>query len=253
MLPEESLSRPYRCCPPDREICGQESTDFSNATFSPGLPCLPEQGKKILIDLHRGNLRYVNGCSERNPASPEERRALSVAQYPDVIAVSCSDSRVNPADIFDMNAGTIFEIGNAGEIVCNSASPGDSTLIGSIEYMVNQFVAENRCGVLLILGHDNCGAVGSALAIPENQSAGSPHLDTLLTAVRNHIPPDVQANPGEALRTAVKANASGVVNDLLEHSQIIRNALTAGHLVVAQASYHLDSGEVKFLAPVNED
>ena len=245
-----------------QEDQGQLSKD---ATFSKqAKQMVLSPADAILQELKDGNERFVRGESIRKPASRDERKMLENGQKPDVICICCADSRVDPSDAFDMGTGRIFEVENAGEIVIepqNSKGSGSmlkrilgirneaptSTAIGTIEYMVSAMVAEDSTGVLLVLGHTHCGAVQSALEVPAGTSAGSPHLDALLQAVRNHLPQEVQDNPGEALEHAVAANAQGVVNDILEHSALVRKAVASGHLVIAQATYHLDTGKVGFL------
>lgn len=97
------------------------------------------------------------------------------------------------------------------------------------------------------MGHTECGAVQSAIPDKTAMGSGSPHLDHLIDTVRNNIPDDVRKAPGTAFETAVKANASAVLNSILNNSPLVQSAVSSGSLVIMQAIYDIHDGTVKYL------
>jgi len=212
---------------------------------------IPPAAIRILRRLVEGNRRFLRGELQHPNKDQATRIRLTQGQDPEVILVTCSDSRVDYNSVFDFGLGDVFAIENAGELVI-AAGQGASLDMASIEYMVKHYVDSHRCGILLVLGHTDCGAVSAALTHSAGISVGSPHLDLLLDSVRANIPEDVQQQPGLALEQATKANASAVLNSILEHSEIVRAAQAGGHLVVVQATYILETGEVRFLCGIEK-
>ncbi len=212
--------------------------DIQGETVSP-------EGLEILQRLIEGNKRFVAGVLQHPRQDAHTRAEVARGQHPDVILVTCSDSRVAPDCVFDAGLGDIFSIENAGGLVI-AAGEDTSLDIASVEYMVQRYEEEGRCGALVVMGHTHCGAIFAAVHTPEGKSAGSPHLDLLVQSVRENIPFEVLRDPGPGLERAVKANNCAVLNSLLEKSAIVRHALESGHLVAVQATYELESGQVIF-------
>lgn len=109
--------------------------------------------KEALEKLKAGNLAYLKAARGAGDISPELRKKLfSEGQTPYAVIVACSDSRVVPECIFSAGLGELFVIRVAGNVI-------DDHQLGSIEYAVSHLKAQ----LVLVLGHDNCGAVGAAL------------------------------------------------------------------------------------------
>jgi carbonic anhydrase len=100
--------------------------------------------------LLAGNKRFMSGKPRAHPLV-SLRRKLASGQSPNVIVLSCSDSRVSPELIFDQSLGDLFVVRTAGNIA-------DRVALGSMEYAVAHF----HSPVLLVLGHQKCGAVIAA-------------------------------------------------------------------------------------------
>ena len=111
---------------------------------------------KILMD---GNQRFVEHKSIHPNRCDETRASLLEKQKPFAVIVSCSDSRVPTEIIFDVGLGDVFVIRTAGHVLCNE-------VMGSIEYAVQSL----GCKLIMILGHDNCGAIKSALKAYEEKA-----------------------------------------------------------------------------------
>ena len=193
----------------------------------------------------QGNERFVEGRLEHPHQNPARRQELAGSQDPDVILVTCSDSRVDADALFDMGLGDIFAIENAGDLVFAQGQEA-SLDMASIEYMANHYRHADRCGVLLVLAHTHCGAVATTLATPARQTTGSPHLDLLVDTIRTNLPVEARAEPGPGNRHAVDANAAAVLQSILQRSKIVRQAVAGGHLLALTATYDLETGWVHF-------
>lgn len=185
---------------------------------------------KIWADLMEGNRRFVAGTeTPRNVAAV--RKVLANGQHPQVIVLTCADSRVSPELIFDKNLGELFVVRSAGNIA-------DRVGLGSIEYAAEHLKAR----LLLVMGHDKCGAVAAALA------GAKVHSPNLASIVRR-ITPAVkkvkdQATGEDLLRLAVEANARQSAEDVLKKSRVLAEIVEHGDLTVVRAVYRLTSGEV---------
>merc|ERR1719487_2847511 len=135
--------------------------------------------KQVLSQLQKGNARFWMGVSRRPEASAFERRALIMQQYPSVAILGCSDSRVPIEIVFDQGLGDIFVIRVAGNCL-------DNTTTASLQYAVKHLEVK----VVVVLGHEGCGAVKAAQSSPEDIKKESPHLQQLLTSIKSDLDAD---------------------------------------------------------------
>jgi carbonic anhydrase len=189
--------------------------------------------KEIIGRLEEGNSRFTSDSLVSKLKDSSRRNALTGGQQPFAIVLSCADSRVVPELAFDTGLGEIFVVRVAGNIA-NSSS------IASIEYAV----AHLGCKVIVVLGHESCGAVTAAVAGGDNGY----NLNHLLS----HITPAIAASgEGASIADVIKKNAALTVEELKNRSAIIGKAVDSGALEIKAAYYHLDSGRVEML-DVNE-
>ena len=185
--------------------------------------------QEIIERLKEGNERFVVDKLDGKLQDSSRRSALTTGQQPDVIILSCADSRVVPELAFDTGLGELFVVRVAGN-VANTSS------VASIEYAVA------HCGskVIVVLGHQSCGAVTAAV----NGGDNGYNLNHLLA----HITPAINASAaGAPINEVVKKNAELTVNELINRSAIIKNAVESGDVKTVPAYYNLDSGKVDFL------
>jgi carbonic anhydrase len=180
--------------------------------------------------LMEGNRRFVAG-KLRIRALAATRRALIQGQQPGVIVLGCSDSRVSPTLVFDQGLGDLFVIRTAGNVA-------DAVALGSIEYAVEHLPTR----LLVVLGHERCGAVSAAVAAAPIRS---PNLKSIV----QRIAPAVEkvrprAGADDLVALAVEENARESADSLSEQSEIIRKAVATGSLVVVPAVYRLATGQV---------
>jgi carbonic anhydrase len=183
---------------------------------------------QIWKDLATGNQRYVSGKTALHDFAAQ-RKAPVKMQHPQVAVLSCSDSRVPPELIFDTGLGELFVVRSAGE-------DDDLLSIGSFEYSVKHLGST----VIVVMGHQSCGAVTAACAGGKSESV---NLDTV---VRPIAPSCGKMDPKkpETLDLAVRDHVHSVAQELLTNSTILRKAVDEGKLTIIEAYYSLEIGEV---------
>ena len=184
---------------------------------------------EIKSRLTEGNQRFVADKLDGKLQDSSRRDLLTSGQEPYAIILSCADSRVVPELAFDAGLGELFVVRVAGN-VANSSS------LASIEYAVA------HCGskVIVVLGHQSCGAVTAAVAGGDNGYS----LNHLLS----HITPAIAASAdGAEVNDVVRKNAELTAKELVARSSIIKNAVDSGGVEILPAYYNLDSGKVDFL------
>ncbi|WP_232830161.1 carbonic anhydrase [Lewinella sp. IMCC34191] len=184
---------------------------------------------QVLDRLKKGNERFVSDKLDGKLQNSARRGELTSGQEPYAIILSCADSRVVPELAFDTGLGEIFTVRVAGN-VANTSS------IASIEYAV----AHIGTPVIVVLGHEACGAVTAAV----NGGDNGYNLNHLLS----HIAPALdKTDDGADVNTVVKENARLTAEELKTRSPIIRKAVEAGKVKIVPAYYNLGSGKVDML------
>jgi carbonic anhydrase len=190
--------------------------------------------------LRAGNGRFVENASAPLPVNAETRAAQTKGQAPHAIVLSCADSRVPPEVIFNAGLGELFVVRSAGGAT-------DKAVMASLEYAAEHL----HSPLLVVMGHESCGAVKTAVdARPGSPSMG-PNLDYLVRSIRPAFDRLTTPADAEHLREAVLANVEQVVNDILDHSGILRRLQQASQLHVVGAYYELATGRVRFSEPVS--
>ena len=185
--------------------------------------------QEVLDRLKLGNERFVADKLDGKLQCSTRRSSLVGGQAPYAIVLSCADSRVVPELSFDTGLGELFVVRIAGNVA-------NTSTIGSIEYAV----AHIGCPLLVVMGHENCGAVTAAIDGGDNGY----NINHLL----GHIKPAMaKAGKTADVNTVVKMNAQLTVTELSSRSQIIRDAIESGKLKVVPAYYALGTGQVEFL------
>ncbi|MEG4270749.1 MULTISPECIES: carbonic anhydrase [unclassified Microcoleus] len=185
-----------------------------------------------LKKLMEGNERYI----EQKRTFPDQARSRVVevaqGQHPFATILACSDSRVAPEIIFDQGLGDLFDIRVAGNFL-------DDVVLGNIEYAT----LELGVPLLVILGHERCGAVKAAL----DGKAVPGHISTLVAAIKPAVD-STKGQTGDAWDNAVRANVKMNVNKLQSSSPILAEAVKGGKLKVVGGRYDLDSGKVEIIS-----
>ncbi len=189
-------------------------------------------GRQVWQRLMEGNMRFVQGLFQgRNLL--DLRRTLAQGQQPEAAVLCCSDSRVPAEIIFDQSLGDLFVVRTAGLVL-------EPTSIGSLEYAV----AHLHVPLLVIKGHEGCGAVTAAV---ENPEATEGHIGSIIAQIYPSVAQARQdGNHGEDLIEATTDLHLKLLEEtLIRVSPIIREALDAGRLEVVVAKYYLHAGQVQ--------
>ncbi len=183
--------------------------------------------------LKDGNERFVSG--KLNSVTADEmmqRRAeLAGGQKPFAVLVCCSDSRVGPEIVFDQELGNIFVVRTAGQVL-------DPAGIGSIEYAV----AHLGSPLIMVLGHESCGAVAAAVADAKEPG----HIADVIKAIRPAVEQtkDMKGNP---LNNAIEANVQDIVEHLKKTGPIISEKFKKGQIKIVGGVLSLGSGKVNMV------
>lgn len=215
-------------------LCGVLGQSYLGAAEHHAASAAPD-AEAVWTDLVAGNKRFMAGqCSARDVV--KTRGTLVDGQQPKVIVLGCADSRLSPELIFDKNLGELFVVRSAGNIA-------DKIGLGSMEYAVEHLHAS----VIVVLGHDKCGAVAAAA---EGGKMPTDNLKAIVKQIEPALKVHRKAGLEGALLVAkgVESNAKLSAEDLLKHSPIIKQKVAEGKLKIVTAVYHLGSGEVERVA-----
>lgn len=180
--------------------------------------------------LMAGNGRFVAGKPQPR-ALVSLRQKLASGQSPKAIILSCSDSRVGPELIFDQSLGDIFVVRTAGNVA-------DAVALGSIEYAVDHL----HSPLLVVLGHQKCGAVSAACS---GEKMPSHNLDAIMEKINPAVTQaKTYGKADDLIESAIKENVHQSARDVLTNSEIIHDAVKSGKLSVIEAEYQLDTGKV---------
>ena len=207
----------------------------SGSAFAAGGPTTSLTADQALAKLKAGNQRYVSSPQACVTDLAKARADVAKHQAPWVTILSCADSRVPPELIFGgQNVGELFIARNAGNMA-------DTATLGTIEYGA----AVLGVPLIVVLGHQSCGAVAAACEIVEKNTKfpGSigPMLEPIIPAALA-----VKGKPGDFVDNAVRENAMRTASRIVSASNIIADLVKNGKVKVVAARYDLDDGLVEF-------
>lgn len=184
--------------------------------------------------LMAGNARFRAGNQRHPHEELEWRRKLAEGQQPFACVLGCADSRVSPELVFDHGLGDLFTVRTAGQVL-------DDSILGSIEYAVEHLGVR----LVVVLGHESCGAVSAAVDLVR----GRAELSGSVSALVRSIEPTVLSTPAESepkafLAACVANQARRITVQLAERSALIREAVEHHGVDVVPAVYDLDEFRV---------
>jgi carbonic anhydrase len=194
---------------------------------------------QVWNDLAAGNERFVAGTPQHPRQDVDRRAETAFVQNPMAALFGCSDSRLAAEIIFDKGLGDLFVVRNAGQVISDS-------VIGSLEYAV----AILGVPLIVVLGHDECGAVSAAI---DSTRADAPPLPAHIWRQIAPIVPAVrrverQGTVDGVVPTEIDAEQVGrehlrdTVGELLHSSELISEAVAEGRLAIVGANYRLSEG-----------
>lgn len=199
----------------------------------------------ILSSLLAGNRRFAQNKSSHAGVDSKTRESLIDGQNPGTVVLSCADSRVAPEFVFDAGLGDIFSVRTAGETV-------DDAVIETLEYAV----ADLGVKVLIVLGHEHCGAVKAVLqkvlqlVDQYGEDIASDMVESSDSILVRYLGPAVVSGIEEELGTddIERIHISNVLADICDKSQIIREAVFNDQLMIVGARYRMSDGLVEMLS-----
>lgn len=208
--------------------------------------------------LLAGNRRFAEGRAEHPWQDATTRETLIDRQNPDAAVLACSDSRVPPEIVFDSGLGDLFDVRTAGQII-------DDAALASLEYAV----AKLHVSLLVVLGHEGCGAIDTAakeldalIASATDDPAGSleaasvmADLDTRIAEAESIMLRTAGMSVWQAREAELEAHedfervhVARTIEELVTRSAVIQEALAADRLMIVGARYQLSTGKVEVLS-----
>ncbi|WP_030869410.1 carbonic anhydrase [Streptomyces sp. NRRL F-2747] len=190
----------------------------------------PSEAFELLL---AGNRRFTAGSSEHPNQDTARRTETAPAQRPFAVLFGCSDSRLAAEIIFDRGLGDLFVVRTAGHV----AGP---EVLGSIEYAVSVL----DCPLVIVLGHDTCGAVAAARAALTDGVSATGYVRDVI----ERVTPSVLAARAAGLtdeNDIIAEHIRHTVDLLLDRSRVIADQVTAGRTAVVGLSYRLADGSAQ--------
>ena len=191
----------------------------------------PDQALERLL---QGNRRYVQGVAKRHDFHAE-REALVGDQNPYAGILSCADLRIAPEYAFDSSRGDLFVVRVAGNFV----NPDN---LASFEYAVEIL----KTPLLLVLGHEACGAIKSTISSIQSETTLPGHLPSLVASLTPAVNA-VSNLPGDLLENATKENVRRSVETLKTATPILNAAVSEKRVKVVGGIYRLATGQIELI------
>lgn len=190
----------------------------------------PAAAWQALVD---GNHRFVGGSPAHPRQDIDRRESVAEIQRPFAALFGCADSRLSAEIIFDVGLGDLFVVRNAGQVIAE-------TILGSLEYSVEVLGVP----LILVLGHDECGAIRATIDATEGKlKSEGEFIHNLVERIR---PTVLAANAAgkHGIDDVTELHVQDTINELLTRSTLIAKAVKSGKLAVVGANYRLALGEI---------
>ncbi|KIF05229.1 carbonic anhydrase [Streptomyces sp. RSD-27] len=191
--------------------------------------------QETLATLLAGNERFVAGAPLHPNQDAARRAEIAPAQTPFAVLFGCADSRLAAEIIFDRGLGDLFVVRTAGHVV-------GTEVLGSIEYGVSVL----GCPLVVVLGHDACGAVAATrAAVEEGATAGGFVRDVI-----ERVTPSVLAARAAGYSEDgdfIAEHIRHTVDLLLDRSRLLAERVETGEVAVVGLSYRLADGTAQLV------
>jgi carbonic anhydrase len=187
--------------------------------------------KKAFKKLKSGNKRFVNSMQINHDIGVSINSKLVTSQKPFAVILTCSDSRVGVNEIFDTRLGDLFIIKNAGNIISKST-------LASMEFAITKL----KVKLILVLSHQNCGAVKYAKSHPETNKETDKNLNYLLKQIRFVL----KENKELSNKDITIENANHSADGIVENSIIISQKVKEETVKIITGYYKISNGKVAF-------
>ncbi|MFJ5955526.1 carbonic anhydrase [Paenarthrobacter sp. NPDC092416] len=190
--------------------------------------------------LREGNERFVAGESLHPNQDASRRSSLIENQNPFAVIFGCSDSRLAAEIIFDLGLGDAFVVRTAGQVI-------DDAVLGSLEYSISEL----RVPLIVILGHDSCGAVKATKAAVETGEMPGGFIRDLVERITPSVLTSLR-NEQEDVNDMVVEHVKQTATRLADSSRVISAAIDDGRVAVVGLSYKLDEGRAALVSGIGK-
>lgn len=208
---------------------------IASATGTPSA-FFPAEAREALEDLKTGNARFMEGKTLHAHESADWRKHLVQGQKPIATVLGCSDSRVPVELVFDQGLGDLFVVRVAGNVIAPD-------VVGSIEYAV----AHLSTPLLIVMGHEGCGAVTAAVDALTGPSSEPASIKNLVNLIESGLPKDLAGDTKQQqVNHAVEANVRWSLRQLARLPEA-KTQIESRKVTLVGAVYELATGRVRFL------
>lgn len=201
----------------------------------------PQTPREAWAALKAGNQRFVTDSREHPNQDADHRNTLVEKQRPFAALFGCADSRLSAEIIFDVGLGDLFVVRNAGQVLAE-------TIIGSLEYSVEVL----GIPLILVLGHDECGAIRATIDATEGKlKSEGEFIHNLVARIQPTVEEANRAGKFD-IDDITELHIQDTINELLTRSTLIANAVKAGKLGVVGANYALNLGEIHPIVTIGD-
>ncbi|MGO4454259.1 carbonic anhydrase [Arthrobacter sp. RAF14] len=195
----------------------------------------PQQAWQKLVE---GNARFVSGTSSHPNQDASRRSSLVNAQNPFTLIFGCSDSRLAAEIIFDLGLGDAFVIRTAGQVM-------DDAVLGTLEYGVDVL----GIPLIVVLGHDNCGAVTATKEAVDSGDMPGGYIRNLVERITPSVLNSLRHGDHE-VNDMVVEHTRQTADRLVERSPSIKAAIDAGRTAVVGMAYRLEEGRADLVSGI---
>src|SRR4051794_19799656 len=197
----------------------------------------PRTPQEALERLAEGNRRFVGGQPLHTTITKEAFARLREGQRPIAGILGCSDSRVPPELLFDQSFGDLFVMRLAGNII-------SAGVAGSIQYSYQHL----GVSLLVVLGHEGCGAVKAALAARFQRAKHSERIQQLVNLIDPGLEKiDPNQSAAEQLEAGVEANVRWSMHQVTRTPEVQQAIRDRKNVLIVGAVYELKTGKVRWL------
>ncbi|MBP2401188.1 carbonic anhydrase [Streptomyces syringium] len=185
--------------------------------------------------LMAGNKRFVAGSPEHPNQDAARRTEVAPGQNPFAVMFGCSDSRLAAEIVFDRGLGDLFVVRTAGHVT-------GPEVLGSIEYGVSVL----GCPLVVVLGHDSCGAVAATRSAVQDGTTASGYVRDVIERVTTSVLAAHAAGRTEE-EDFIAEHIRHTVDLLLDRSRTLAEAVAEGRAAVVGLSYRLADGTARLV------
>jgi len=188
--------------------------------------------------LREGNKRFVAGMSSHPNQDASRRSSLVENQHPFAVIFGCADSRLAAEIIFDLGLGDAFVVRTAGQVI-------DDAVLGSLEYSVSELDVP----LIVVLGHDHCGAVTATKNAVETGQMPVGFIRSLVERITPSVLTSLRNNQTD-INDMVVENVKQTSQRLVDSSRVISGAVDSGRTAVIGLAYSLSDGRADLVSSI---